>query len=111
MYQHLVNNAKVLRRNLTKAEIILWKHLQSRQMGFRFNRQFIFENKYILDFYCAGKKLVIEIDGGQHNDNKNDELRDKYLKSRGCKVLRFWNNEIEENINGCLFLIKEVLRK
>ncbi len=56
--------------------------------------------KYILDFYCPAIRLCLEIDGGQHNQNPNDARRDNFLKSINIKVLRFWNNEINENFEG-----------
>ncbi len=109
MRQKLTNSARHLRKNQTEAEKLLWQKLRYKQLGHKFNRQFIFDDKYILDFYCAGKKLVIELDGEQHNECEKDKLRDEYLKSRGCKVLRFWNNELMNNIEGCLLFIKENL--
>lgn len=66
--------------------------------------------KYVIDFCCQEKKLVIELDGGQHNIEENhstDLEREKYLKGKGYKILRFWNNEIDNNIEGIL----EVIRK
>lgn len=73
-------------------------------MGVRFRRQHPI-GPYIVDFYCAKAKLVIEVDGGQHNGSKSDILRDAFLRKRGCRVLRFWNNEILKNLNGVLHQI------
>ena len=81
---------------------MLWKEVRNKKLEFKFFRQYIFDDKYILDFYCPAQKLVIEIDGGQHNDREKDKIRDEYLTQRGCKVIRFWNNEVLENIEGCL---------
>lgn len=109
MKQSLLKNSRELRRNMTFAETIIWNKIRNKSRGVRFWRQYVFDEKYIVDFYCASPKLVIEIDGGQHNENPKDAIRDEYLKQRGCKVLRFWNNEIIENINGCLEIITKEL--
>lgn len=66
--------------------------------------------EYIVDFCCNEKKLIIELDGGQHNESDNlakDEMRDNYFRYYGYKVLRFWNNDIDNNLEGVL----EVIRK
>lgn len=109
MEYKLKDNARKLRVNQTSVEKLLWIRIRNKQLGHRFNRQFIFDDKYILDFYCVDKKLVIELDGGQHCDCEKDKIRDNYLLSRGCRVLRFWNNEIMDNIEGCLFVINNNL--
>jgi very-short-patch-repair endonuclease len=84
-----------LRGNMTDAEKKLWNMLRGRQMtGVKFRRQRPFEN-YILDFVCLENKLVIEIDGGQHQDSiSTDAMRTKILESAGFRVLRFWNHEV-----------------
>ena len=84
-----------LRRNMTDAERKLWSLLRGRQMdGLKFRRQHPFEN-YILDFVCLEKKIVVEIDGGQHQENRlKDEVRTKALEEAGFCVLRFWNHEV-----------------
>ena len=76
-----------------------------------FKRQFIIGN-YIVDFVCREKKLIIELDGGQHNLDTNipyDEERTKYLEAEGYRVLRFWNNDVDNNIEGIFFKIDEFL--
>ena len=74
--------------------------------GCKFRRQQPIEN-YIVDFVCFDKRIIIEVDGGQHSVNKDsDSVRDEYLKSNGFDVLRFWNNEIFENLNGVLEVIR-----
>lgn len=74
--------------------------------GCKFRRQQPIEN-YIVDFVCFDKRIVVELDGGQHSVNKDsDSTRDEYLKSNGFDVLRFWNNEIFENLNGVLEVIR-----
>jgi very-short-patch-repair endonuclease len=84
-----------LRRNMTDAELRLWRCLRGRQItGFKFRRQHPFED-YILDFVCLEAMLVIEVDGGQHALNATaDNARTKNLNGAGFRVLRFWNNEI-----------------
>ncbi|MEW6327525.1 MAG: endonuclease domain-containing protein [Thermodesulfobacteriota bacterium] len=104
----LTELGKVLRKRPTDAEQLLWKHLRMKQMeGLKFRRQQPVD-KYIVDFVCFEKRLVIEIDGGQHATQKEkDTERDIYLKSQGFRVLRFWNNEVLQNINGVLMAIRE----
>ena len=58
--------------------------------------------KYILDFVCFEAKLVVEIDGGQHNESKTDDVRDEFLRREGFLVKRYWNNEVLENIEGVM---------
>jgi very-short-patch-repair endonuclease len=101
-----------LRKNATVAELRLWPHLRGRSLdGFRFLRQFGFGG-YILDFYCSKKKLAIEIDGQHHGTDSGrayDEIRSKYLAATGVRVLRFWNSEVMENLEGVLERIRSEL--
>ena len=100
--------SKELRKNSTDAEQKMWYLLRRNQiLGLHFKRQKPI-GKYVADFVCASKKLIIEIDGGQHNENENkikDDERTKYFENLGYKVIRFWNNEVIENIEG----VKEFL--
>ncbi len=90
----------LLRKNQTPQESILWARLRRKHLGHKFKRQYSV-GPYILDFYCPTKKLAIEIDGSQHLENKEyDQERTDYLSILEIKVLRFWNNEINNNING-----------
>lgn len=90
-----------LRNNPTDAEKILWKHLRSQQLhGLKFRRQVPIDN-YIVDFLCFEKRLVIELDGGQHSP-EIDAARTAYLESKGFLVMRFWNNDVFQNIEGVL---------
>ncbi len=77
----------------------LWQALRYRITGVKFRRQAVIGN-YIVDFVCFPRKLIVEVDGGQHNENKKDVFRDKWLNSQGFKVLRFWNNEVIFNLDG-----------
>ena len=94
---------RLLRKNSTDAERKIWKIARNRQvLGLKFFRQYGVGN-YILDFYCPQIKLAIEIDGEQHNkpDNANkDDTRTKYLKNLNIFVLRFWNNDVLQNLSG-----------
>lgn len=96
---------KDLRKNQTEAERKIWKYLRSKQIkNLKFYRQYSIGN-YILDFYCPEARLAIEIDGGQYNEEKNladDSTRTEFLKKQDIKVLRFWNNEVMNNIEGVL---------
>jgi very-short-patch-repair endonuclease len=90
-----------LRKNLTNAERKLWRVLRKKQLSsLRFRRQ-VPIGPFIVDFICFEKRLVIEVDGGQHDENKEyDEKRTIWLEDQGFRVIRFWNNEVMNNING-----------
>ena len=110
--KHLLQKRRRLRKNLTPQEIVLWSRLRREQLGCKFRRQHSIGN-YIVDFYCPEKKLIIEIDGAQHKrakDTKYDAKRTQYFKSLGIKILRFWNNEINQNLNGVILKIEECLK-
>ena len=102
--------SKNLRKNQTKAEIKIWRHLKNRALaGYKFRRQCPI-GPYIVDFVCFEKMVVIEIDGGQHAEQlKEDARRTAYLKYRGFEVLRFWNNEVLVNTDSVLCAILETL--
>ena len=90
-----------LRRNMTDAELRLWLYLKGRQMsGYKFRRQHPFED-YVLDFVCLEAMLIIEVDGAQHAHNTiSDRERTKNLREAGFKVVRFWNNEVLEQMEA-----------
>ena len=89
---------RTLRRNMTDAESLVWKRLRGcRVRGYKFRRQHPFGD-FILDFVCLEAKLVIEIDGGQHNGSVQDLVRDQVLESAGFRVMRFWNNQVLNEI-------------
>lgn len=95
--------AKELRKGSTKAEKLLWRRLNSRQLeGFKFRRQQPI-GQYIVDFVNFETKLIIELDGGQHATQKDkDNKRDNWFEQQGFEILRFWDNEIFENLQGVL---------
>src|SRR5580704_13458062 len=93
-------SARRLRKESTFAERRLWRRLRSRSLaGFKFVRQEPI-GPYIVDFVCREKRLVVEVDGGQHADNRRDAVRDRWLVNHRYRVLRFWNNEVLGNIEG-----------
>ena len=102
-----IQKARALRSNLTDAEQFLWQRLRYRQIeGHKFRRQRPV-GPYIVDFVCLEVKLIIEVDGGQHSDNKTyDMVRDRWLEEEGYRVLRFWNNEVLKNIEGVIEIIQ-----
>lgn len=103
------STVKSLRTNATDAERALWQRLRAKQIRLRFRRQFPI-GPYIVDFVCLRAKLVIEVDGGQHGVER-DAVRTKWLEERKYKVLRFWNNDVLDNMDGVLRVIEEELRK
>ncbi|MHB1291125.1 MAG: endonuclease domain-containing protein, partial [Sulfuricella sp.] len=91
---------RTLRHNMTDAEQALWKRLRGCQVkGRKFRRQHPFGN-FILDFVCLEAKLVVEIDGGQHNGSAQDMVRDQMLESAGFRIMRFWNNQVLNEIES-----------
>lgn len=106
----LLDNAKRLRREMTEAEKKLWYQLRGhRFLGLKFKRQKPV-GPYIVDFICTERWLVIELDGGQHQQqNEADQIRDLYLQSRGYRVLRFWNHEALAEIEAVLEQIRQAI--
>jgi very-short-patch-repair endonuclease len=107
MPSNLTNAAKNLRKNATQVETLLWNQLRARQIeGVKFRRQQPID-EIIVDFVCFEKKLIIELDGGQHAQSREkDRERDKNLSEKGYTVLRFWNNEVLENLVGVVEVIR-----
>ena len=101
------NIARNLRKNPTEAEKILWQRLRNRQLeGFKFRRQQIL-GSYVVDFVNFERKLVIELDGSQHAvEKERDWKRDRWLQTQGFEVVRYWNNEVFENMAGVLETIR-----
>lgn len=103
-----------LRKNLTNAERKMWSMLRNKQIcGLKFYCQYSVGH-YILDFYCPNQRLAIEIDGGHHAEEEqqqHDNERNKYLKENDIKVIRFWNNEVLKNSEGVYEKILEMIKK
>jgi very-short-patch-repair endonuclease len=94
--------AREMRRIPTDAERKIWFLLRDRRLhGFKFRRQVPF-GPYVLDFVCFQRKLVIEVDGGQHADSQADKVRDARLQARGFRVVRYWNTDVLKNPEGVL---------
>ena len=98
-----LQKARTLRQNRTDAEGLLWRYLRNKQLGgYKFRRQQPI-GPYIADFACLPEKLFIELDGGQHAAQQaHDDRRDEFLRGKGYRILRFWNNEVFENCFGVL---------
>ena len=108
------SKAQFLRRNETKAEKLLWEKLRNNQLGgLKFRRQHPV-NIYIADFYCHKFKLIIELDGDYHNQEEQkqkDEVRTEVLRLNGLKIIRFKNEEVEQDINQVLTTIKNKIEQ
>ena len=98
-----------LRREMTDAERRLWSMLRNRQLaGAKFRRQQPI-GPFIADFVCQDRRLIVEADGGQHAENTTDARRTAFLKAKGYRVLRFWNNDILNNSDGVAQVIADAL--
>jgi very-short-patch-repair endonuclease len=97
--------ARRFRKNMTKEENKMWYYLRNRRLnGYKFVRECTI-GSYIADFVCRSKKIIVEIDGGQHNQDKAieyDRERTEFLKKEGYRVIRFWNSDVRLNIKGAL---------
>ena len=107
MQNRLKQFSRDLRNNPTDVERLLWQRLKSSQVeGIKFRRQQVIED-FIVDFVSFEKKIVIELDGGQHADTiGKDKRRDECLMMNGYRVLRFWDNEVIQNMEGVLEVIR-----
>jgi very-short-patch-repair endonuclease len=105
------SRARQLRRNPTDVERLLWQRLRFWQVdGHKFRRQQPL-GVYIVDFVCFQKRLIIELDGGQHAQEANyDAGRDAWLRDQGFTILRFWNNDVLKNIDGVMTMIRTKLQ-
>ena len=110
----LFSKAQFLRRNETIAEKLLWEKLRNNQLGgLKFRRQHPV-NIYIADFYCHKFKLIIELDGDYHNQEEQkqkDEVRTEVLRLNDLKIIRFKNEEVEQDINQVLITIKNKIEQ
>ena len=108
-----MNRARELRKHSTDAERLLWRHLRSRQLGgFKFRRQQPLGG-FILDFVCLEKRLIIEVDGGQHNESVQalyDSQRSEWLAQQGFRIVRFWDHEVLNQLDEVKAAIDQALR-
>jgi very-short-patch-repair endonuclease len=106
-------NARALRKRLTPQEVKLWVKLRElKPLGFHFRRQAPI-GRYIVDFASFASRIVVEIDGGQHGMSKglrSDRERDAFLRSQGFNVLRYWNSDVDDNIDGVIESILSALK-
>ncbi len=110
MQKRLTPVARKLRRNKTEAEALLWSRLRNRQLEnakFRFQVPF---DDYVADFVCHSASLIIELDGSQHADSVTDQNRDAVMEIAGYRVIRFWNSDVFNNIDGVLEEIRQAVR-
>jgi very-short-patch-repair endonuclease len=105
-----IDRARTLRRHSTDVEALLWSRLRNRALGgHKFRRQRPV-GPYVVDFVCLELALIIEVDGGQHAlRRREDARRTEWLESEGLRVLRFWNHEVLQNLEGVLWTIEEAL--
>jgi very-short-patch-repair endonuclease len=105
------DTARHLRASATEAEQKLWSRLRKRQLyGFQFRRQYPI-GSYFVDFVCLEASLIIEVDGSQHaKQEAQDESRSAFLRTYGCRVLRFWNFEVISDVDSVVERIAAVLR-
>ena len=105
-----ISAARTLRRRLTDAGVRIWFLLRDRRFaGFKFRRQ-VPVGPWVVDFICARRHLVVEIDGSQHADNPTDRTRDCDLQTRGYRVVRYWNHEVLANSDGVLLDLLAILK-
>jgi len=112
-YDLLKENARKNRKEMTVSEKVLWDALRHKLQGYKFRRQHAILD-YIADFVCLSEKLIIEVDGGYHDDevqHHNDEIRTHYLEERGFRVIRFKNEEVNSDVKSVILRIKEELNK
>lgn len=89
-----------MRTDATKAENMLWQSLRGKKLeGLKFRRQCPLDG-YIVDLICFEARLIVEVDGGQHSGSRTDEVRDRHFLAKRFRTLRFWNNEVENNLDG-----------
>ena len=106
-----VPRARTLRRDATDIEKLLWQHLRQPPFKAHHFRRQATVGRYFCDFASHKLKLVVELDGGQHADNADDERRTAFLAGKGYRVLRFWNNDVIENLDGVLLAIQSAIEQ
>jgi very-short-patch-repair endonuclease len=107
-----IGRARALRSSNNNVERIFWSRVRDRRLeGFKFRRQ-VWIGNYIVDFVCAEKRLIVELDGGQHATAKTyDERRTLELEQLGYRVVRYWNSELTNNLEGVLADLLKQLRR
>ena len=108
--RQISEHASQLRRNRTDAEEKFWQTVRNRQVGgfkFRFQHSLL---PYVADFTCLDAMLIVEIDGGQHSEER-DARRTAFLESQGFEILRFWNNDVLTNLDGVIHVVREALHR
>lgn len=107
-HHFLTSRSRALRQNSTDAERKLWSILRSRQLnGVNFRKQVEIDG-YVVDFLCAEQRLIVEVDGGQQSPER-DARRTAYLESQGFRLIRFWNTDVLQNLDGVWTMIEEAL--
>ena len=105
----MLQRARRLRREMTDAERLLWSRLRAGQLGVKFRKQ-MWLGDYIADFASVEAKLVVEVDGGQHDrDRERDERRAREMERLGYRTIRFWNHDVLGNIDGVMIAIRNAL--
>jgi len=107
------DSRRKLRSQMTKAETALWYKIRNNQLGHKFRRQHGI-GKYVVDFYCPELKLIVEIDGGIHFEERNiaaDEEREQYFEKLELKMVRYNNLDIIQNIDNALENLKNILNQ
>lgn len=99
------------RRNSTDSEIRLWSRLRARQLEGHYFRRQVPIGRYIVDFCCFKRNLIVELDGGQHSGSASDEDRTRWLQDRGFRQRRFWNHDILADTDAVLEVIARALRE
>src|SRR5262245_46573405 len=100
-----------MRADATKAENLLWQALRNKQLeGMKFKRQVPLDG-CILDFVCFEARLIVEVDGGQHSESPRDAARDRHFETQGFRTIRFWNDEIERNLDAVCLAILSAARR
>jgi very-short-patch-repair endonuclease len=110
---HMIDRARKLRKELTDVEVKLWCRLRRMKLGVRFRRQCPI-GPYVADFACHDPKLIVELDGGQHSEPDQleyDERRSVWLQSQGFEILRYWNFQINEEMEEVVEAIEKRVRE
>ncbi|MFN4291259.1 MAG: endonuclease domain-containing protein [Permianibacter sp.] len=103
------NRARQLRKSMTDAERLLWRELRNpEKFSAKFRRQCPI-GPYVVDFVCLEQRLIIEVDGSQHQQSDHDVQRTEWLEKNGFRVLRFWNNEVMQNRSAVCEVIWQAL--